>query len=508
MRLFISYARVDKRYCEQIIDLLDMHEVWYDKRLFAGQRWWDEIQLQIEQCEGFVYLLSPDSIASEYCRKEFQVARELGKHIFPVLIHPRASVPDFLREYQTADLSHELDATAVKTLLSAVFQAERTTQTVSVLGRGRSMNSTTVTAAQVVQEVPSHSQPDPAQLIEDAAEALDNADYDRALYLLRQAREHGVKSRFIDIERLIVETEAALEQQAYLRDAEREYLPIVALVKRERTRSIGREAFRSFAQVYPDYDPEGLAGILGLSTEPLAIQVGLLTEWCDVTGGIVLLEHGTEQWAQRVEPFKMSKFPITNAQFLAFVDDPDGYSAPHWWTFSPYAVAWHEANPLPLPTKFSEPLYPRGNVCWYEAMAFTRWLSHATGIDIRLPTEEQWQRAAQGDDGRHYPWGDKPNRRLCNTRESRLRRPSAVGDYPHGASPFGIQDMGGNIWEWTLNGYQVEDDNIGDDAIYRAVRGGSFMSALHHTQTKTHLILNPIYRYASIGIRVVCCSAI
>ncbi len=108
MRLFISYARVDKRYCSQIIETLDVHETWYDQRLHAGQKWWDVIKKQLDWCEGFVYLLSPDSVTSEYCKKEFLIAKELGKHIFPVLIHSRTPMLEELKHIQFVDLSRGL----------------------------------------------------------------------------------------------------------------------------------------------------------------------------------------------------------------------------------------------------------------------------------------------------------------------------------------------------------------------------------------------------------------
>src|SRR3954452_7023625 len=125
MRLFISYARVDKPYCRQIIELLDMHEVWYDQRLHIGQKWWDQIIWRLNWCDGYLYLLSPDSVASEYCRRELDLAISLGKHIFPVLIQNKTEVPQSLVSIQYADLSNGLDVNAAKTLLSAIFIAER-----------------------------------------------------------------------------------------------------------------------------------------------------------------------------------------------------------------------------------------------------------------------------------------------------------------------------------------------------------------------------------------------
>ena len=126
MRLFVSYARVDKPLCTQIAEMLDIHEVWYDQRLYAGQHWWKEIIRRLNWCEGFIYLLSPESVSSEYCRKEFEIAQEQGKHIFPVLIHESTVIPEELRELQYADVSNGLTYEAVKTLLNAVAIAERT----------------------------------------------------------------------------------------------------------------------------------------------------------------------------------------------------------------------------------------------------------------------------------------------------------------------------------------------------------------------------------------------
>ena len=100
MRLFISYARVDKYYCSQIVDMLDVHEIWFDNRLHAGQQWWDEIERRLEWCDGLLYLLSPDSVASKYCQKEYMLAKRLGKHIFPVLIQSRTAIPEELEQIQ------------------------------------------------------------------------------------------------------------------------------------------------------------------------------------------------------------------------------------------------------------------------------------------------------------------------------------------------------------------------------------------------------------------------
>ena len=72
MKLFVSYARVDKYLCEQIVCTLETaHSVWYEHRLHAGKKWWDRIRDCLDWCDGFIYLLYSEAIVSEYCQKEY-----------------------------------------------------------------------------------------------------------------------------------------------------------------------------------------------------------------------------------------------------------------------------------------------------------------------------------------------------------------------------------------------------------------------------------------------------
>ena len=194
MRLFISYARVDKPFCQQIVDTLDVHEVWYDHRIAAGQKWWEEILKRLTWCEGFVYLLSKESVTSEYCKQEFAIAHRLGKHIFPVLIHPNAELTGELKDIQYADFCSGFDVKSVKQLLNAIHLAEREPKTTSVVN--------TATALAGAVQPPAI---DAANVIDEAAEALDAGNFDRAVYLLKTAQESGYASKFIDLNAVIKE---------------------------------------------------------------------------------------------------------------------------------------------------------------------------------------------------------------------------------------------------------------------------------------------------------------
>ena len=124
--------------------------------------------------------------------------------------------------------------------------------------------------------------------------------------------------------------------------------------------------------------------------------------------------------------------------------------------------------------------HPVTCVTFRDAVAFCAWASEVTGATIRLPTEAEWEKAARGTDGRLYPWGNSaPTQEYCNFAMN-LGDTTPVGNYPKGASPYGVLDMSGNVWEWTsslFKGYPY-DPADGREALHgegsRTVRGGSF----------------------------------
>jgi len=505
MRLFISYARVDKPYCVQIAETLDIHDIWYDQRLYAGQQWWKEILRRLDWCEGFVYLLSPESVASEYCQKEFEIARNSGRHIFPVLIHNETDIPEALRHIQYADLSEGLTTEAVKTLLNAIYLVELRNQ-----HNDRIIDPIEDTT-DVANKPGERSTDDLITVVADSAEAMETGNYDRAVFLLKQAIEREHTSRFINLDVLLREAETALARQMHFREAEREYKPIAELVRRKSTRKLGCQAFQAFQRDFPDYDPDNIASTCLLSKPRQDIKLDFtlpLLEWCRIEEGMLLFPShshangGGYEEPQFIEEFYISRFPVTNAQFQAFIDDPDGYANSYWWEFAQDALRWRSQNPAPKAPRFRGDERPRENVTWYEAMAFCHWLSEKTHLHIALPNHYQWQRAARGDDTRLYPWGNEFDTSMANTRESKIRMTTQVMRYEDAISPFGLYDMAGNVWEWCIAS-GPKDSRGQEGSEVRAIYGGSFISDYKRAETTFHFNLNPEYYYATIGFRIV-----
>jgi formylglycine-generating enzyme required for sulfatase activity len=172
-----------------------------------------------------------------------------------------------------------------------------------------------------------------------------------------------------------------------------------------------------------------------------------------------------------ISDFTIAKYPVTNAQFQVFVDATDGYRNGRWWDFSEEAsTAWRPQNLQPKESTYKGDDLPRTDVAWYEAIAYCQWLSHKTGHKIMLPTEQQWQRAAQGDTGWKYPWGDNETAPYYNDNALQM---IAVSSYPKSPTPYDVMDMVGNQSEWCLNQYNLGGNNLAGADI-RLMRGGSY----------------------------------
>ena len=153
--------------------------------------------------------------------------------------------------------------------------------------------------------------------------------------------------------------------------------------------------------------------------------------------------------------YAITRTPITNAQYAAFIADI-GHRAPDvdpatWKGYGlihPYARtrrhAWIDGRPPP-----GRESHPVVLVSHADALAYARWLSERTGARWRLPDEAEWEKAARGSDGRRFPWGDDYLPERLNSHDRGPFDTLPVGTFSTGASPFGILDGAGQVFEWT-----------------------------------------------------------
>ena len=199
--------------------------------------------------------------------------------------------------------------------------------------------------------------------------------------------------------------------------------------------------------------------------------------------------------------FYMSRFPVTNEEFERF--DPT-----HLRKRAPGAG----------------PRHPVIHVSSLEAIKFCQWLSTRERKKYRLPTEAEWEFAAKGTDGRKYPWGSYDRRGdLANFADRNtvfawsdrevdcgFAETSPVGAFPLGASPFGLEDMAGNVWEWCLDflesyrGAPRVNPRGGSSGSKRVYRGGSWKVRFSSLRTTARNANAPNYTCNDVGFRMVC----
>jgi len=209
-----------------------------------------------------------------------------------------------------------------------------------------------------------------------------------------------------------------------------------------------------------------------------------LADMVAIPAGEFIMGEGNEQHQVFVDAFKISKYSVTNMQYQTFVA-ATGHPAPGHWPEGTHS-----------PNKANHPVV---NVSWQDAEAYCRWLSQATGKECQLPTEAEWEKAASWDEEqgvkRTYPWGDQFDARLCRTAESGIGDTTPVGVYPGGASPYGVMDMAGNVWEWTAT------ESEGEKGL-RVLKGGSWSDRSDSARVGSRFIAPPGICYHIYGFRV------
>jgi formylglycine-generating enzyme required for sulfatase activity len=166
-------------------------------------------------------------------------------------------------------------------------------------------------------------------------------------------------------------------------------------------------------------------------------------------------ENESARRQSRTDAYRITRSPVTNAEYQIFVaatgrpaPDVDANTWRSYGLVHPYERTRRHAwmNGRPPPGRLDHPVVL---VSHEDAVAFAAWLAGETGTNWRLATEAEWEKAARGTDGRIFPWGNTYDPRRLNSHDHGPFDTTAVGSFPNGASPFGLQDAAGQVFEWT-----------------------------------------------------------
>lgn len=221
--------------------------------------------------------------------------------------------------------------------------------------------------------------------------------------------------------------------------------------------------------------------------------------------------------AQIDKDYWIGKYPVTNAQYRRFID-AKGYEKKNFW--SEKGWAWRQGENIQFPEywddrKWANPLSPVAGVSYYEAEAYCRWSQSqmrenpaAYGLPedkvgtlhCRLPSNDEWERAARGEDGWVYPWEGEFFAAKANCLESwasadkEEHGTTAVITFPQGKSPAGLFDCAGNVWEWMSPNHKNGAPNL---------RGGAWDILAYYLRCAFHGEFHPGERDLSLGFRLV-----
>jgi formylglycine-generating enzyme required for sulfatase activity len=211
------------------------------------------------------------------------------------------------------------------------------------------------------------------------------------------------------------------------------------------------------------------------SAPPSSVKVA--SEMALVPAGEFVYGTGEDERKMTLGSFYIDIYEVTNKKYKDFVTATKRREPRGWFI---YGYKKDEAD------------HPMTLVNYKDAQDYCEW---AGG---RLPTEQEWERAARGIDGRRYPWGDDWDKELANTSLSAIVGTTPVGSYPKGKSPVGAFDMAGNLWEWTSSDFTESSQVV---AKTKVVRGGSWGLTHRFASTYFSVGYNPTTVINNIGFR-------
>lgn len=253
----------------------------------------------------------------------------------------------------------------------------------------------------------------------------------------------------------------------------------------------------------------GVGGFLLMRSRPGAVPVNRPTptgpetikpDLIEIPGGTFQMGRNDSTQPQEgpahsatVRAFAMDKTEVTNAEYAQFVRESNHAPPEHWGGIKP---------------PVGEEKLPVANVSYEDAIAFAAWRSKRDRVTYRLPTEEEWEYAARnGAQDNLYPWGNSWQPARAATQEAGVGKEQPVGTYPQGNNRWGVQDLIGNVWEWTSSKASVYPGSPGKipevQKEWLVARGGCYGSPTNKVSSAMRDWFAPNYKNPVLGFRLV-----
>jgi formylglycine-generating enzyme required for sulfatase activity len=472
VQIFLCYARQDEDTVKELYQRLSAagFKPWMDQEdIYAGEQWQASIERAIQRSDFFLACLSTHAISRRgFLQRELKWALDIWQeklfsdiYLIPARLE-RCEVPEVLQDFQWVNLYEERGWTRL--LRSLEVGLERRAEMTGSAVR----ESPPPVSGTTPEKLPARPEGTTPQIPPARTSSAVPSEVRRQLELIRSS---GVDAR----ERVAAGN--ALAQH-------------------------GDPRFRTDAWYLPD---EPLLGFVEIPAGPFLMGSDKAHD--PEASGPELPQHEIV-----LLRYFIGRYSVTVAQFRAFVK----------------GAGSHPENPESLQGLVNHPVV---FVSWYEAQQYCDWLTERLrawtgtpeplamllrneGWQVSLPSEAEWEKTARSTDGRIYPWGNELDSNRANYDATSINASSAVGCFPGGASPYGVEDLSGNVWEWTrsLEGdypYPTEQqerawrENLKADRYEpRVLRGGAFYSSPRDVRCAYRYGSLPNSRYGNLGCRV------
>jgi len=514
-KIFVSYSRADHDRCVELVRRLrriyGADNVWFDDEIHGGDDWWTLILERVAWCDVFIYLLSRESLESDYCKAELAEAERLNKTILPVLIRTKTNPPANIRKYQWIDAANGISVDVMTEIPASIARLQvnepdrtppprRLEPTPPPTVPERDKNPTRGRASVRLIEIVGVLLAFAAlvvgvlQLVA-ATNGANTATPTTQPQIVVVPTDAPTQTNTPDImvtpttqtQIVVVPTDAPTQTNT-------PDIMATILVNDTATRNAEIAAYTPTFTNTPVPTENYTATTAAIYTQR-AEQTSVSATQTQaaaptLSGAYALAQAGitsNDSWTPSIEQFNGISMALAPTGCFMMGSNGNADEQPvHEQCFNePFWIDVTEVTNAAYGSfgYFLGASLPRDSVTWFEARDFCA----ARGENVRLPTEREWEYAARGVDNLIYPWGDTFVAENVVYGANSNNSTADVGSRPNATSWVGALDMSGNVWEWVSSLYlPYQDDRIWGDnredgenrTDVRVVRGGSWFNTV------------------------------